>query len=221
MSDLKTKAIKNLEDKMAGIDESSIRHQVLAQAKGFKTSWLDLGQALYSVWKDKLYKDWGYQDFEKYTAKELGIRKETALKLLRSYSFLEAKEPMYLRKEYVEDANAANVPTYEAVNALRLANNKKDIDKLDYEVLRKDVLEKGKDARDVRKNITALIKQREEFGPEEARLKNRLTKLRRLLGTIRALREEITISKLLPMKIIQETDKLIKHIEGEICTDHK
>ncbi|NQS99852.1 MAG: hypothetical protein HQ595_02110, partial [Candidatus Omnitrophica bacterium] len=50
---MKTKSIRELERKLEGVPVSSLRHQVLDNAKSFKTSWIDLGQALYTVWKDK------------------------------------------------------------------------------------------------------------------------------------------------------------------------
>ncbi|MFH0840129.1 MAG: hypothetical protein V1883_03840, partial [Candidatus Omnitrophota bacterium] len=82
---LRTKSIEKIEQKMQDMDENSLRYQILEKVKNFKISWISLGQALYSVWKDKLYKEWGYMTFEAYTAKEIGIKKQTAMKLLRSY----------------------------------------------------------------------------------------------------------------------------------------
>ena len=97
---IKTKSIKNIEEKMENLPTETIRHRVLQSAKNFKASWIELGQSLYTVYKDKLYKNWGYLTFDAYTSKEIGIRKQTALKLLRSYYFLEKKEPDYLIKDY-------------------------------------------------------------------------------------------------------------------------
>jgi len=163
MKELKTKSILTLEEKLANIDSESIRGQILANAKGFKTSWINLGQALYTVWKDKMYKEWGYDKFETYTAKEIGIRKQTAIKLLRSYSFLEKENPLYLKKDYNEGAQTAKVPTYESVDVLRLARNKKDLNSEDYSTIKRGVLEMGKDALSVKKDLTSFMKQQQEF----------------------------------------------------------
>ena len=83
-----TKSLQNIEEKMKGLDENSLRYHILESAKSFKTSWVELGRSLYSVWKDKLYKEWGYSTMDAYTGKEIGIRKQTAMKLLKSYYFL-------------------------------------------------------------------------------------------------------------------------------------
>ena len=217
MSQIKTKSIEKIERRMDEIDPKSLRHQVLRNVKDFKTSWIGLGQALYTVWKDKLYKEWGYTQFDTYTAKEIGIRKQTAMKLLKSYYFLEREEPGYLRKER-EDITAAKVPSYETVDALRLASKRKDIDKTDYVRMKNNVLESGKDARDVRATLTQLIKEREELEPEEARAKRRTALIKRFLSLLKSVRQEIKMTKMLPVDIIKDADNLINRLESEILS---
>lgn len=212
----KTKVIQNIERKMEGLDENSLRYKVLRNVINFKTSWIELGQSLYSVWKDKLYRDWGYLTFEAYASKEIGVRKDTAMKLLRSYYFLEKEEPQYLKREISDPSDAANLPSYEAVNLLRLAKNKKEIDDSDYESLKKNVFEKGKDARDVRKDLTTLIRQREELDPQEARNRRKSSTVKRVVATLKALKNDIEIAKLLPSSTIKDIKDLIAKLEKEI-----
>ncbi len=216
MDSLKTKSILSLEEKMENIDEDSLRRHILENAKNFKTSWVELGRALYTVFKDKLYKTWGYGSFDIYTSREIGIRKQTAMKLLRSYYFLEKEEPGYLKKEYVDSSEAAAIPSYESVDALRQAKNKKTIDEDDYTALKKEVFEKGKDCREVKKDITALMRQREELDPEEARDRKKMSSLKRLLGVLKSLKQEMEINKLLPNPIIKDTAILIDKLEAEL-----
>jgi len=216
MSEIKTKAIDNLEAKMEGMDPDSVRYLVLRNAKSFKESWIGLGQALYTVWKDKLYKNWGYSEFDLYTIKEIGIRKQTALKLLRSYYFLEKEEPGYLNNEYREKKDAASVPSFEAVDALRMAKKKKIIDADDYAGIRKKVFEEGRGAQDVRKNLTQLIRQREELDPDAARQKRRQAVLKRFISTLKSIRDEVRASKMLPMQVLNDTNKLLSKLEAEM-----
>lgn len=216
MNRLKTKSLEAIEEKMSGMDTESLRFQILQNAKSFKTSWIGLGQALYSVWKDKLFKDWGFLTFDAYTSKEIGIRKNTALKLLKTYYFLEKEEPHLVDKDYVKTKDAAEVPTYESVDVLRLARKKRMLDEEDYTRFKKDVLENGRDGREVKKDLTALIKQREELEPEEARRKKREATIKRLLSTLRSLKTEIEITKVLPSDVLKQTKMLIDRIEAEI-----
>lgn len=213
---MKTKVLKNIEERLKSAEPDSVRHKVLTSAKNFKTSWIDLGQALYTVWKDKLYRNWGFEKFDTYTRREIGIRKETALKLLRSYFFLEKEEPDYLKRDLNGGAAAASVPTYESIDALRLASKKSALDKNDYARIKKAIFEDGKDAREIKKDLTALIKEHQELEPEEAREKKRQAVLRRFLGTLQAIQKEIRISKLLSEKTSQEIERVIKRIEMEL-----
>lgn len=216
MSAYKTKSLENLEEKMANIGQDSIRYMVLKNAKDFKTSWIELGRALYSVWKDKLYREWGYAEFDTYSAKEIGIRKQTAVKLLKSYYFLEKEEPRLLEKDYALPQEAAQIPSFEAVDVLRLAKSKKNLDQENYQILKKEVFEQGKDARDLKKNLAVIIRERQEFEPEEAEKQKRLAVVRRLLGTLKSLKKEVEVLKLLPASFIKETAGLIEKLEAEI-----
>ena len=216
MTKINTKTMDRIEKRMEDLEEDSIRYKILESAKNFKTSWVDLGQALYSVWKDKIYKDWGYMTFDAYTSKEIGIKKMTAMKLVKSYYFLEKEEPDYLNKEGGVSRPPAEVPTYEAVNLLRLAKNKNALDRSDYASLRHGVLEMGKDAREVKKDLTLLMKQREEIEPEEARRKRREATIKRLITALKTLKTDIESSKMLPASMIKEVSNLISKIELEI-----
>lgn len=212
----RTKSLQEIEQKMENMDQSSLRYHILKNTKDFKTSWVQLGQALYTVFKDKLYKDWGYSSFDIYTAKEIGIRKQTAMKLLRSYYFLEKEEPAYLKKDYVESSEAAAIPSYESIDLLRQAKNKKALDETDYAALKKEVFEKGRDASEVRKGLTAVIRQRQEIDPEEAREKRKVSTLKRFLGVLKSLKVEIEEAKLAPAALIKEASDLIAKFEAQI-----
>jgi hypothetical protein len=216
MGDIKTRGIRNIERKMEDVSEDSMRYKALESARDFKTSWIGLGQTLFTVWKDKLYKEWGYQEFETYALKEIGIQKQTALKLLKSYSFLEKEEPLYLERNLSKEAEPAVVPTYESVDVLRLAKDRKDLDTEDYARVRKYVLEEGKDAGYVKKDLACIIKERSDIDPDELAEKKRLTLLKRLLSVLRSVKTELKASKNLPQGIMKEVDALIRNVEQEV-----
>ena len=119
-----------------------------------------------------------------------------------------------MQQEYIESAKAATVPGYESIDVLRKA--RMGLDAGDYEKLKKDVFEKGKDAREVKKDLTALIKQRDELEPEEARRRKKISAVKRLLGMLNTLQRDIELLKLLPANDIAEIRRLVKKIEGEV-----
>jgi len=213
MVETKSKSLKSIEEKMEGLDSGSLRYRILESAKNFKRSWIELGRSLYSVWKDKTYKEWGYVNFDVYVSREIGIRKQTAMKLLKSYYFLEKEEPQYLKNDYVDTSQAANIPSYESVDILRQAKNKKVLDEDDYQNIKKEIFEKGRDAQELKKNLGVIIRQRQELDPEEEQKKRRLAILRRLLGQLRMLKQRAEVLKILPMPLIKELDALIKKID--------
>ena len=159
---------------MEGLEPGSFRYKVLDAAKGFKSSWIELGQYLFSVYRDKSYREWGYLTFDAYCAKEIGIRQPTAMKLLKSYSFLEREEPSFLKREALDERQPNRIPSYESVNALRLAKDNKDLSPQDYEDIREEVLDHAKEDGEVKKKIRYILKSHVKKdsggGPEDRSL---------------------------------------------------
>ena len=58
----------------------TLRQKTLETARRHKASWIELGQYLFSIQKDKLFKQWGFLSFETYCKKELDIKETTAAK---------------------------------------------------------------------------------------------------------------------------------------------
>jgi hypothetical protein len=216
MEETKSKSLRNIEAKMENLDTNSLRYHILESAKNFKCSWIELGRSLYSVFKDKMYKEWGYVNFDIYVSREIGIRKQTAMKLLKSYYFLEKEEPQYLKTDYADSTKPAQIPSYESIDILRQAKNKKGLDENDYNDLKKEIFEKGRDAQELKKNLGVIIRQRQELDPIEAQEKKRNATLKRLLGQLRLLKQEVQVLKMLPAPLIKELDNLIKNIDLEM-----
>ncbi|MBL8013410.1 MAG: hypothetical protein JNN05_06130 [Candidatus Omnitrophica bacterium] len=201
--------------KYENITADGLRQEILVHTKGFKTSWISLGQALYQVWRDKLYHGWGFEEFEHYIVQELGMRKQTAMKLVKTYFFVEQEEPAYLKEEYRDSREATVVPSHEQLDVLRKAKQKKEITRDDYAQLRKNVFEKGKHEGLVRKELTAMIKERKEVDPEEEREKRNEASVKRVITALRSFKKDMETLKLVPQEIVDEAEFLIKKLERE------
>lgn len=210
----KTRAIEQIEKHMDGLDQGSLRYEVLACAKQFKTYWIELGRCLCTIWKDKLYKEWGYISFEAYCAKEIGIKHTTASKLLKSYYFLEREEPEFLKPEYVEAHRPNDLPSLEAVNLLRLAKANKKLDESDYRTLRAKALERPHDVSEVRQALRSFVENAGD--PEELHRRRRLTSLKRLITLLRQVTKEAEFADMLPKSVLNEAARLVEKIEAEI-----
>ncbi len=191
----------------------AIREELVDHAKAFKTSWMHLGQGLYSVWRDKMYFAWGYEKFEDYVVKELGLKKPLALKLVKTYFFVEQEEPAYLKKEFSESREATVVPSYESLDVLRLARKRKELNRDDYVKLRKDIFEKGKEASEVRKDLTAIIKERKQVDPDEEREMRHQQSVKRFLNALKTFKQDMETLKLMEADIVDEADELLKKLE--------
>ena len=190
----------------------TVREHVHKATQDFKNSWRNLAQAIHVVWREKLYRKWGYEKFDHYTAKEVHIRKHTAMKLIRSYAFLEKEEPAYLEANYSQDQTEKAMPNFEAVSTLQRA--KKALGDEEYQKVKKDLFDKGKDPREVKKDLTALIlKRRKDLNPEEERTRQVKVSLNRFLATLRTFKRDIEVLEMLPASIAGEIDSLIKRIE--------
>lgn len=191
----------------------AIRGDLLEHAKSFKTSWMHLGQGLYSVWRDKMFYAWGYEKFDDYVIKELGLKKPLALKLVKTYFFVEQEEPAYLKEEFAQEREAVTVPGYESLDVLRLARKRKELNRDDYVKLRKDVFEKGKEAGEVRKDLTAMIKERKQVDPDEEREMRHQQSVKRFLNALKTFKQDMETLKLIEADIIDEAEELLKKLE--------
>lgn len=194
-----------------------LRNQTLAAAKQFKTSWIELGQYLFTIHKDKLFKAWGYLSFETYCAKELSFKQATAAKLIKSYEFLEREEPRLTDAAKSEEMPPANLPNYESVNILRLAKNNDKFTPGDIETIRKSVLEKGRDPQEVRAQIKQLLDQKDaEQEPDALREQRKTALVKRLMSALESARREVVQDKLLPSFLVQQIEDLKSKLEDQL-----
>jgi len=202
--------------KRPDVPSELLRSQIRKHSKSFKTSWVNLGQALYSVWKDKIFYVWGYDKFEYYVEQEVGLPKQLSLKLLKSYFFLEQEEPDYLKREFNEARDASKVPGYEAVNVLRLAKQRKDLLKDDYLKLKRAVFDKGKNASLVRQDLMAILRERKAIDPEAERDKRNELAIRKLVNALNSFKMDMEVLKLISDDIVNEAKQLMIKLEKQL-----
>ena len=208
-----SKSIQRLDQRLANVEPGTIRAEALEAAKRFKTTWIDLGRVLWTVWKDRKFREWDYLTFEAYCAKEVGVRGPTAKKLLQSYSFLEREEPVVLQR--MQGESPAKLPHYEAVNALRLLKQRPVVPSARYQEMRAKVLEQGREPLDVRRDIRILLDATQQ-DPEQARVSRRTASIRRMVGTLKSLRSELSAGKMVPERLLTELDALAEKLEAAL-----
>jgi hypothetical protein len=206
------------ESDVGDLDNALLRNKILDVAKRFKTNWLDLAKHLYVVKRKKLFKEWGYIDFEGYCTREIAIKKQTAFKLLSTYYFLTHEEPRFLEEEIVQKDDPRTLPPFESIDILRKAKakTKKDLSEDDYNQLKDAVLEKSIEPKEIGKQFRSMLKAVKDVDPEEERINKRVATIRRFVGTLRGLKKEIEVLKLFPDRILKDINNVIVSLESEL-----
>ncbi|MDD5225742.1 MAG: hypothetical protein PHV97_00980 [Candidatus Omnitrophica bacterium] len=193
-----------------------LREKTVEIAKNHKASWIQLGQHLFSIYKNKLYKEWGYQAFETYCHRELNIREATASKLIKSYSFLEKEEPRIVKPDFTEEEAPRKIPDYEAVNVLRLAKNNKNIPTNEFAELRNDVLNEGKEVKEARAQVKKILETHAPKDTPEAKDQKRNGVLRRLIGFINSAKTQLEEEDLVPDYLLKQMEALAQKLEDQL-----
>jgi hypothetical protein len=193
-----------------------LRVRAAEGTKNFKAAWLSFAQVLNSIRQDKLYEYWGYEKFEQYSERELGLKKPLALKLVKTYQFVEQQEPAFLKQEFMESHEASVLPELDAINVLRLARNRKELTKQDFQELRKQVFDKGRNAALLRKDLLSMIRERQQLDPDEEREQRNTAALRRFLNAIRSFKKDAESLKLVRADVIKKADELFRELELQL-----
>lgn len=198
------------------MSNEDLRVETVEIAKKHKASWIQLGQHLFSIYKNKLYKEWGYQAFETYCQKELSIREATASKLIKSYSFLEKEEPRIVKPDYTDGETPKKIPDYEAVNVLRLAKQNKNIPTNEFAELRNDVLNEGKEVKEVRAQVKKILETHAPKDGPEMKEQKRGSILRRLIGFLNSAKTQLEEEDLAPDYLLKQIDALTQKLEDQL-----
>lgn len=185
------------------------RAELIARVRRFKASWFELGEALTDVKRNESYKSWGHASFEDYCKKELHLKSDTADKLTGSFSFLRKRAPEVLRR----DGRDAPIPTYQAVDFLRRAEEESEAPEETLTALRRHVLDEGaplpKISRIYREALFPL-------DPEEQTEKRLAT----LVGTINRLMELLAhtrADRLVPEALCAEVEEPLARLAAHLA----
>lgn len=141
---VETKTDRALEDRMLAFAGDGERVDVLARARAFKRSWIELAEALARVHDRSSWQKWGFDSFEAYCKGELHLTPATAAKLLGSFRFLRASAPRVIARAAEEPA--APVPSLAAVDFVARATDRGAADKKVLGEIRRAAFDEGVEA---------------------------------------------------------------------------
>ncbi len=199
------RALAALEEKYADDPE---RSTLVRLSRRFKASWLELAEALADVKRGKTWERWGYDSFDSYTKGELKLRPDTVEKLTGSYMFLHKRAPEVLRRDPID----APMPSYQAIDFLRRAEEVEDVPEETISDIRRKILDEGAPMATVArlyKDTLFPVPENEKKEKDRHAIKSAATKLRDLLAETNAV----------PRKVATETtealDRLLEPLGAE------
>lgn len=192
-----------LSQKAREVPVGTLRHTVLNAARRFKSTWVELGKLLVQVNDGALYEQWGFESFEAYCLKELHIRKQTAQKLIRGFSFLNKHEPKAMEREDL----AETAPAFEVVEVLAGADERGQLSAAEYKSVRDSIWSPQKPIAELRRELSDRF-------PRPVEPQGEGIQLRRLAGLARKLANELSASRKVPKAISERAAALAEDVEG-------
>lgn len=197
----KSKGEQIIEQIMQELDPASDRYQVLASAKQFKSSWVALGAKLTHVSRDGLFRQWGYDSFEDYCAREIRIKKPTAHKLTLAYNYMEKEEPELMARQ----AELKPLPDFRSVDLLRQAREEQNFSAEEYADLRRAVIEEDRSHPTILKRFKEVAGRDDEVNPEQL-IKSGLAAARRLETVIDQLDQVSTEQRAVVADLVRQLE---------------
>lgn len=220
--------LRRIDAQLEQLPRDSLRHRLLTALRQFRAGWIDLGRLLNQVAFDGDYKEWGYEDFDLYCARELGLKRPTVQKLMVSYNYMRKHEPERLHA--FEDAaqpgadahaNPPDIPDFQTVELLDRARRRsadgqpglgeQDVDTFHRRVFQGGGAPEGLDPDDesrLRKELRERLRPVRPAAPESARERAAL------LRAARALRERLAAAPgLVPAELRQRLDNDLAELE--------
>lgn len=184
------------------------RAELIRRARRFKTSWVELAEALTAARKHASWRNWGYDSFEAYAKAELRLKPETVDKLTGSYSFLQRRAPAVLERDPLSEP----MPSYHAVDFLRRAEESEDAPRDTVEEIRRRVIDEAAPVATVSrayKDVVFPIDEDTRRARDLAGVKNVAKRLRELLG------ETNVVPRKLAGEVASLLDQLLEAIEDK------
>lgn len=186
------------------------RAELLQRARRFKASWIELAEGLTDVRRHGQWKKWGYDSFEAYAKSELHLRQETVDKLTGSFLFLQKRAPEVLKRDGID----REIPTYQAVDFLRRAEESERAPSDAVRAVRERVLDEGAPLSAVSrqfKDVVFPVSDGDKRSRDAAAVKNVATRLRDLLAETRAV----------PRKVASEAADAIERVLAALAASEE
>ncbi|MDB4964882.1 MAG: hypothetical protein JWN44_571 [Myxococcales bacterium] len=181
---------------------------MIARVRRFKASWFELGESLTEIKRSEAFKKWGHGSFEDYCKKELHLKRETADKLTGSFAFLRTKAPEVLRR----DGRDGPIPSYQAVDFLRRAEEESDAPAEMLTEIRRHVLDEGTPLPKISRIYREAVFPLDPEQQTEKRLTNLSSTINRLVEFLALARADRIVPEQLCAEVEEPLARLAQHL---------
>jgi hypothetical protein len=210
--------MKKIDARLDNLEPGSLRHRILSALRQFRASWIELGRLLSDVAFGGDYKEWGYDDFEVYCARELGLKKPTVHKLMVSYNYMKKYEGERLRdfEESSPDSLAAPLPDYQTVELLDKVRRREQVPEEEALELHRRAFDlDGDEEPELRKELR--VRLRPGLRDADAAVEANIERKRELAGILRLARElrrKISQSRAIPGGLRDRMEQCLVELEA-------
>jgi len=190
------------------------RARMIKAARLFKSSWVELAEALTRVRRAATWRHWGFESFEQYSKLELHLRPETVEKLTGSFAFLQKRAPEVLGR----DGIVSPIPSYQAVDFLRRAEESDGAPPDVVQALTRKVLSDAAPLSAVSreyKDVVFPISEEERGARDAATLKAAAARLRDLLPETKA------VPRKLANEVAAAVERVLEALEARAPKPHE
>lgn len=211
--------VKKIDDRLERLQPGTLRHRVMTALRHFRASWVELGRLLNEVAYGGDYKEWGYDDFEVYCARELGLKKPTVQKLMASYNYMRKYESKRLEdfeeeSGGVDGASAAAMPDFQTVELLDRVRSRDAMPEERMEELHRRAFAGEGEEPEFRRELRQCLKPRLSEDMIEGHANERREEMRVLLRAARELRRRLADARSVPGGLRERLEQCLVELEG-------
>ncbi len=208
-------SVNKIDARLAKLEPGSLRHQVMSALRQFRASWVELGRLLNDVVYGGDYKEWGYDDFEVYCARELGLKKPTVQKLMISYNYMKKYESKRL-SDYEDGDRAAppEIPDFQTVELLDRVRRRDDAPEEKIEELHRRAFGGEGEEREFRKELRQALRPSLSGEEMTERSLSRQSELAGILRSARDLRRRLVAAHSVPGGLKERLERCLIELEA-------
>ncbi len=210
-------SVKKIDARLEHLQPGTLRHQVMSALRQFRASWIELGRLLNEVVYGGDYKEWGYDDFEVYCARELGLKKPTVQKLMVSYNYMKKYEGGRLHdyEDGKEEAAAApEIPDFQTVELLDRVRRMDDLPEERMNELHRRAFEGEGEEPEFRRELRQCLRPQMTEQQMSGRSASRKAELAAILRAARELRKRLVASEAVPGGLKERLERCLVELES-------